>query len=164
MAADTEPDPVPEQAHPVDPGVRALAQGGQDTGTEGDASRDYDPKAASREAAKYRRRLRETEAERDKAVERAAALERAEVERSVTGEGGLANADDFWLAGVSLDDLRNEDGGLDSEKVEQARDRVLGEHPNWRRQPAPDFGGGVREPAIEDRTPSFGKAMKQALR
>ena len=86
---------------------------------------------------------------------------RAEVERQVTGAGGLQSASDFWTAGVKLDDLRAEDGGLDPEKVKAERDRVLSEHPHWRETPADAMDGGVRELAPAG-PPAFGEAMKRA--
>jgi hypothetical protein len=113
-----------------------------------------------KEAAKYRTRLREVEAERDKLARRVSDYERAEVERQVAGGGGLRNAADFWLAGVSLDDLRDEDGKLDAEKVNAAKKRVVSEHPHWS-EPAPDFNGGAR-PDEQPSAPSFGEAVKQA--
>ena len=151
-----KPDPVPEQAHPVDPGVAALAKG-KDEGGAGD-----DPAKLRKEAAGYRRRLRVAEQERDKLAARLVQADRAEVERQVTGDGGLRNADDFWLA-VDLDDLRDEDGRLDTEKVKAARDRVLADRPHWR-QPAPRFDGGAREQEPDTSSPSFGEALKNAVR
>ncbi len=41
-------------------------------------------------------------------------------------------------------------------------DAVLAEKPHWRRQPAPKFDGGPREPAPTDAKPSFGEAVKRA--
>ena len=59
---------------------------------------------------------------------RAEQADRLEVERAVTGDGGLQNADDFWLA-VQLDDLRDADGALDAAKFKAARDRVIADRP-----------------------------------
>lgn len=153
-----EPD---EQAHPVDPGIRALAQG-KDDGGGGPAPDTEDPAKLRKEAAGYRRRLRETEAERDKLRARVEDADRAEVERAVTGDRGLTDPADFWLA-VQLDDLRDEDGALDKAKIEAARDRVLADRPHWRK-PAPNFDGGARESAPDPSGPSFGAALKKAAR
>ena len=163
---ETKPD-VPEQAHPIDPGIAALAKG-SDEGEGGGSSPGgtggpgEDPAKLRKEAASYRRRLRETEAERDKLRARVEASDRLEVERQVGGDGGLADPGDLWLA-VQLDDLRNDDGALDSEKVEAARDRVLVDRPHWRHQPTPQFDGGARESAVETK-PSFGEALKKVGR
>ena len=110
-----------------------------------------------KEAANYRHKLRDAEAERDRLATRITDYDRAEVERQVTGQGGLQNAADFWLA-VQLDDLRDEQGALDPAKVKAARDRILSEHPHWR-EPGPSFDGGAREPAPAP-GPSFGEALK----
>jgi hypothetical protein len=75
----------------------------------------------------------------------------------------MTSASDLWTAGVQLADLRGKDGSLDQAKIkeaQEARDRVLAEHPHWRQAPI-DFGGGVREPAPEA-GPSFGSALKRA--
>lgn len=137
---------------------------------EGESEATYaEPQAAEtqgqdklrKEAAKYRRRLRETEAERDQLAARNSDLERAEVERQITGPGGLASASDLWTAGVQLADLRGEDGGLDPEKVKEARDKVLSEHPHWREPTKTSMDGGVRG-MVPEGPPSFGGAIKQA--
>ena len=50
-----------------------------------------------REAAKYRRQLRDTEAERDTLAGKVEAMQRREVERQVAEH--LSNPEDFWLTG-----------------------------------------------------------------
>lgn len=112
---------------------------------------------ARKEAATYRRRLRETESERDRLRARVDQADRQAVEREIGGPGGLAKAEDFWLAGVGLDELRGDDGGLDRDKIKAARDAVLADHPHWR-QPPPDFDGGARQ--SPPGKPSFGAALK----
>jgi len=111
-----------------------------------------------KEAANYRRRLRETETERDQLRARVDQADRQAVEREIGGPGGLAKAEDFWLAGVGLDELRDDEGGLDSDKVRAARDAVLADHPHWR-EAQPDFDGGARQ--SPPGKPSFGAALKQ---
>lgn len=71
-----------------------------------------------REAAKYRTRLREAEAERDALAERLAVLQRAEVER-VAGTK-LENPAGLWAAGVELEQVLDEDGNVDPDKVTEA--------------------------------------------
>lgn len=112
-----------------------------------------------KEAASYRRKLRAAEVQVEQLDSRLADYDRAEVERQVTGDGGLQSAADFWLA-VQLDDLRDEQRALDPAKIKAARERVLKEHPHWR-EPAPDFSGGARQSEPPSR-PSFGDAVKQA--
>jgi hypothetical protein len=139
--------------------------GGTETETEtGTEDRGNDPAAkARREAQNLRRRLREAESERDTALSQIEQRDRAEVERIVGGEGGLAHPGDFWaVAGVELDALRDDEtGALDHEKVTEARDRVLSERPAWRKTGPPDFAAGVRGDVDEKRGPSFGEALKK---
>lgn len=79
-----------------------------------------------REAARYRRRLRETEAERDTLAARVEALQRAAVEREASG--ALARPEALWAAGVDLAGLLTDEGTVDAAKVaqavEDARDRL----------------------------------------
>lgn len=141
-AEPTPADPAaPEDADPAEQRERAEA----------------DLAKARKEAATYRRRLRETESERDRLRARVDQADRESVEREIGGPGGLAKAEDFWLAGVGLDELRDDDGGLDRDKIKAARDAVLADHPHWR-QPPPDFDGGARQ--SPPGKPSFGAALK----
>lgn len=69
------------------------------------------------EAAKYRRRLRDTEAERDNLAERVLALQRAEVERLA---GHLTQPNAVWAAGVQLASVLDDQGDVDPDKVRLA--------------------------------------------
>lgn len=92
-----------------------------------------------REAAKYRRRLRETEAERDALTERVQSLQKSVVDSIVT-EGGMGgrmrSAEPFWAGGVDLADLLDEEGEVDRDKVLAACDDVCGRF-NITRRPKP---------------------------
>ena len=68
--------------------------------------------------AKYRRRLRETEQERDDLGARVEALQRAEIERQA--EAASVRVAALWASGVELSDLLAETGAVDSAKVEKA--------------------------------------------
>lgn len=70
------------------------------------------------EAAKYRRELRETQAELATAKEQLTTLRRAEVERLAEPEG--VNGAALWASGVELDDLLNEDGTPNADAVTEA--------------------------------------------
>lgn len=70
-----------------------------------------------KEAAKYRRRLRETETERDALTKRVETLQRGEVERLA---GHLSQPSAVWAAGVQLADVLDEQGDVDPEKVRLA--------------------------------------------
>jgi len=103
-----------------------------------------DDDGAGREAAKYRRRLRDTEAERDGLVARVQAMQRLEVERLVSTD--LATPADVWLTDTSMSDLLDDDGEVDPAKVTDAVATVLTDRPGWRRTTPPSFDGGARTP------------------
>lgn len=108
-----------------------------------DEEPDEDTKGG-REAAKYRRRLRDTEAERDALSERVASLQRAEAERMAAAT--LAKPAGLWATGTDLADLLGEDGNIDASKVTTAataaRDE-LGLAPK-RANHVPNEGGNPR--------------------
>jgi len=96
-----------------------------------------------REAAKYRRQLRETETERDALRGRVETMMKAEVERLAATD--LAAPADLWLTGTALPDLLDDDGNVDAGKVTDTIQRIIGDRPSWRAAPAPpSFDGGVR--------------------
>lgn len=68
-----------------------------------------------REAARYRRQLRETEAERDTLRGQIEAMQRAEVERLASTK--LAKPAGIWTAGIQLDDMLTDSGTVDPAKV-----------------------------------------------
>ena len=72
----------------------------------------------NQEAAKWRRQLREAEAERDTLRGRVEAMQRSEIERLASGR--LAKPESLWAAGAQLADLLDEQGSVDPEKVEEA--------------------------------------------
>lgn len=75
------------------------------------------------EAAKYRTRLREAEAERDALAEQVTALRRAAVEDRVKAQ--KVPVEGFWASGVQLEDMLNEDGQLDDEAIKTAADNAV---------------------------------------
>ena len=115
-----------------------------------EAGRSSDPLAkVRREAAGYRVKLRESVLERDRLAGVVESMQRAEAERTVTGNriGALAEGSDLWRGGVALSELLAEDGTLDSEKVEAARGRVLAERPHWGSR-GDDYDGGARQTSV----------------
>ena len=112
--------------------------------------------ALRREAAKYRRRLRETEAERDALATQLAGIRKNEVQRAL----GEHLADPSDLGELDLDSFYK-DGSLDPDAVRKAAAAAVAEHPHWRRQPPTTMDGGVRE-SIPASGPSFGEALKRA--
>jgi hypothetical protein len=65
---------------------------------------------------------------------------------------------------VSLEDLRDEDGFVDTAKVEAAFDELEQTKPHWRRiDPRPDLHQGVPETVAPSARRSFGESFKRAL-
>jgi hypothetical protein len=143
--------PAPQEP-PHEP--QAGNEGGQDEPRSGEA-------ALRREAANYRTRLRDTEAERDTLRERVAGYQRAEVE-GLVGDRLATPADLFLLADVS--DFIGDDGQVDAERVTERIDAALKERPHW----AKPAGGGLALASAGFQggpvggRPSIGEALKGA--
>ena len=99
-----------------------------------DAPEAPDATGPANEAAKYRKRLREAEAERDALSERLTAERKSAVER-LAGDR-LAAPGDLWQL-AELDQMIGDDGGLDLDKVAATIDTVVSERPHWATRPAP---------------------------
>ena len=143
MSAPTQTSPESSQSPqttPTSPETLAARETDPQTPQARSDERDPDAAARSREAAGYRTRLRETEAERDALRERVDAFERREVE-SIARSLGAAVPADLWTL-ISLDDLRV-DGTLDAEATTERVKQLLAERPTWRQQ-LPDLGAGPR--------------------
>ena len=93
-----------------------------------------------REAAKYRRRLRDTEAERDTLAGRVETLQRAEAERLAADV--LADPADLWLTGTDLETVLT-DGMIDADKVTARAAEITGTRPGLAVPPI-DLGQGAR--------------------
>ncbi|MGX6513028.1 hypothetical protein [Rhodococcus sp. SJ-2] len=72
-----------------------------------------------KEAAKYRRRLRDTEKERDALIGQVDALRRAAIDKEVKGTHRVA-PEGFWASGITVDQLLDDDGNIDTEKIRAA--------------------------------------------
>ncbi len=86
------------------------------------------------EAAKYRRRLRETEAQRDALTATLDVYRRRDVELAAEA-AGLSRGADLFDAGVNLTDMLGEDGTVDVERVQASVAAVLEARPHWRAAP-----------------------------
>lgn len=121
-AADTtaaEPDSaVTDTATTVDADTNDATDTGTGDDTEVDEDQDDAGDGPGREAAKYRRRLREAETERDQLAAQVDALQRAEVERHAAAAELKPAA--LWSAGTQLADLLADDGTVDAAKVSTA--------------------------------------------
>lgn len=105
---------------------------------------DDTPATPNREAAKYRRRLREAETERDTLAGRVETLQRREVERHAADR--LAQPSDlFTVAGVALPELLDDAGDVDPGKVDEAVQTLLSDRPGLSRHVRTlDLGQGRR--------------------
>jgi hypothetical protein len=125
--------------------------------TEPATRRDTD--AGSGEAAKYRRRLREAEAERDALAARLATAQRREVERLAGAD--LARGDDVWLGGAELAALLDDDGNVDPSKVAETTAVLLSERPHWAsRETTADHDQGRRDEG--QAAPTFAEFLRGA--
>ncbi len=154
---DERPD-EPTAAEDVQETPQHAAEGEQD-----DHGDHGDPVAAARrEAASYRRRLRDAEGDRDRLAEQVAGYQRREVEQLVERGRGfrrMSSGSDLWTGGVSLADVLAEDGRVDQDKALAAMDRVLQERPHWAK-PVGDVGLGPR-PDSGRSGPSFADVLRQ---
>ena len=89
-----------------------------------------DDSTGNSEAAKYRRRLRDTETERDQLRSLVERMNRSEVERLAGST--MISPGDLFSAGAQLADLVNDDGQVDPDKVTAAAEAAVAERPHWR--------------------------------
>jgi hypothetical protein len=144
--ATTTPPETAEHGTEAHTGSQADAGAGADPGAgtaeTGDDERDEETgRYLSREAARYRTRLREVERERDQLREQLCTLQRAEVER-LASAAALQVAGDVWTFGAELEHLRAEDGSIDTEVVDGLVADLLRDRPQLRAQPRGDLGIG----------------------
>lgn len=113
-----------------------------DTGLEPTTGPAEPDEGANREAAKYRTKLRETEAQNATLTGRLEAMQRREVERLASAD--LDTPEDLWLTDVGLGTLLDDDGQVDEAKVSAAVTTVLQGRPGWRRPSPVTYDGGAR--------------------
>lgn len=112
---------------------------------------------AGREAARYRRQLREAEAERDAARGAAEAAQRALVEHLAQTTGRVRPVA-LWASGVALADLLDEEGNVDAAKVSEAAENAASTL-GLSRTPKPDPSQGWHDwsaPGEDDFSRAFG--------
>jgi hypothetical protein len=144
METATTPTATDSSSEPAETGSDvATSSAPVDSRQDADASdeRDDQGRYLSREAASYRRRLRETETERDDLRTRLERYERAEVERFAS-DAGLQVASDVWQFGAQLDALRTEDGAIDAEAVSGLVGEIVKDRPGLQARPEGDLGIG----------------------
>ena len=115
-----------------------------------------DDSKPGRDAARYRRQLRDAEAERDELRGQVEALRRAQAEKLAQAQGLTAAA--LWSSGVSLDDLTAEDGTIDPASVTVA---VKTARETFGILPAPTaFAAGALPPIpLQDERQAFERAF-----
>ncbi len=108
---------------------------GMSTGDEGAATDTDTPEVPTgaddkqdRRDERYRQRLRETEAQRDTLLQRVEHMQRNEVQRLTADR--LADPQDLWRE-TELGDLLDDDGHIDTTKVDGRVGALLEEHPHW---------------------------------
>lgn len=118
-AAAVEPQPaVADETTPADTEGAKTADATPEGASGVDEDQDDGEDAGDgpgREAAKYRRRLRAAEAERDRLAGQVESLQRAEVDRLAAGADLRPAA--LWASGPELADLLTENGTVDQAKV-----------------------------------------------
>lgn len=125
---------TPEATEPTD----ATTEPDEATQPDTDTAETSDP---GREAAKYRRRLRETETERDTLASRVEATQKQMVDHLAQATGRI-RPEALWASGAKLADLVDEAGNVDVVKVAAACEnavRLLG----LSRTPRPDRSQGM---------------------
>ena len=162
-ASPQEPE-TPPQTNPSDPGAvtpRSPDGGAQEPeATEPPEAGDELARVRS-EAARRRRQLREVEGERDQLLARVDQHDVAQVERLAAGQ--LVDASDIWIV-ASLEELRDDDGAVDVDKVREQVADVVKKRPHWLKpseDAADHFHAGARAPVVEP--PSFGSSLKRQI-
>lgn len=136
-------------------------------GTDPNAGAQAD--SANSEAAKWRRQLREVEAERDALRERVNAQARTQVEDRLADR--LNRPADLWLV-TELDTVLTEAGDIDDDKLEAAVAAAVEERPHWATRPTTppspkpnaalsDTASGGNNPGDNPAEPSWGDALRR---
>lgn len=137
--------------------------------TDSEAAETESPpeQAAGGEAAKYRHKLRDTEKQLAAMTERVEAIQRSEVERIAASK--LADPADVWRDGAKLADVLDDDGNVDSGKVDNLIDNLVKSHSHWAvakpQAPRPRAGltSGATKPA-DHRQATWADALRHAER
>ena len=140
----TEPTPDPQD----DPLIDETSEPHETEGREGN------PTNPNREAAKYRRKLREAEQVIERQAARIEAVDREQVEQRA-GEF-LVDPSDIWTV-TSLEKVRDDDGNLDGAKLDGEIRQIIETKPHWVRPRSTPQHAGARETVPQ--TPSIGAAL-----
>lgn len=149
----TESTETPSEGDTPGEAVEAAHDGTQ-------SENDDQPSKTGHEAAKYRRQLRDTEAERDDLRSRLANAHVREAERRA--EGQLHDTGDLWRYGTDLNSLIDGNGDIDVSKVDEAVHELKRTRPHLSKigmkhpEPSQGKGGPPSEPV------TWQQAAKQA--
>lgn len=131
-----------------------------DPASEPNSSTDDKPGS---EAAKWRRRLRDTEVERDTLAQRVERFQRAEVTRLVADD--LAQPGDLFRFGVTLADVLDDDGKVEPGLVATALSGLLEARPGLGKpapqQRGPSSHGQGHRPVAVDASPSWADVIRK---
>lgn len=148
------------QLRPGDGNSDPADQQPREPGAEPEQEREE--RTPNQEAAKWRRKVRDVEAERDGLAARVEKMQRAQV-AGLVGDR-LAVPDDLLAFGLQLTELLGEDGEVDAGLVKTAVAGLLSSRPGLavaRDQPRfPDLGGGRRGTTV-DAGPRWAELLRQ---
>lgn len=148
--------PEPTESPVADEHVEEPTETPEDAAQDDSEADDGNP---NREAAKYRRRLRDTEAERDDLAAQVDALRRQIVDDAVSRTGVPSEA--FWSTS-ELGDMLDDDGNVDLERVTAQAEDVRKRF-SIARLPAPNKaqGSSASGPPPESETQRWQSAFKR---
>ncbi len=160
-------DTAPEAPAAPDTAAQDAPDGGEVVEDQ-DQDQDHDHDGDGREAAKYRKKLRDAATQRDQAVEQITTMQKSEAERIAANR--LADGADLWRDGLTVGELLDDAGNLDPAKVSAAAKAVTQQHPHWRRPAQPRaLGGrtgvlasGASSPN-DHRAPSWSQVLREAV-
>ncbi|MGV0778904.1 hypothetical protein [Mycolicibacterium elephantis] len=165
------PDAAPDSLDAVEAAASGETGGGTDAADAADGQDGGGQADRNREAARYRRRLRKAEverdaiaAERDALAERLTAMQRRAAEQVAARV--LEDGVDLWRDGFDIAEALDDDGNLSEAKVIEAAAALVDSHPHWRRQrpQAPSrnlFASGASNPG-DLRQPSWAQVLQRS--
>ena len=109
----------PSQTTTEQPGNRPQ-EPANTTGKENTAGADSEAPKGNREAAKYRTRLREVEAERDQLAKYVTALRQSQVETIAREDKLIVEPKALWAVGLDVNTVLAEDGSIDRTRAVEA--------------------------------------------
>ncbi len=106
-------DTAPEAPAAPDTAAQDAPDGGEVVEDQ-DQDHDHDHDGDGREAAKYRKKLRDAATQRDQAVEQITTMQKSEAERIAANR--LADGADLWRDGLTVGELLDDAGNLDPQR------------------------------------------------